>query len=301
MFVVDTRGWASSENLFAKTSVFKPIWYAWKNVQAIINLDLVNTVAVTVSTLTEWGIPSDFQWCVNSTVNKQLSHYTANRCIWSNGYGKENEKENRLKPVGVCSRFRNTSTLENRLKRTKTAWVEKKSTFFSLNIERNRVKIASFAESVELFKWIAFEMHQSFLVSVSVSIVLFALSVNSNDCPSTIRQTANGPVEGLERISSLGQKYYSFRGIPFAEPPITGTDPYTGQLVDRRYKAPVSLQRRWTDPLKVHEFEKTCSQLPGTFPVNLSKVGEDCLFLNVHVPGENRCCIFVSPFTQPNK
>lgn len=51
-----------------------------------------------------------------------------------------------------------------------------------------------------------------------------------------VRQTANGPVEGIERTSSLGQAYYSFRGIPFAEPPITGEDPYTGEKVDRRFK-----------------------------------------------------------------
>lgn len=53
---------------------------------------------------------------------------------------------------------------------------------------------------------------------------------------SVIRQTLNGPVEGIEQISSLGQKYYSFRGIPYAEPPITGIDPYSGEYVDRRFK-----------------------------------------------------------------
>lgn len=52
----------------------------------------------------------------------------------------------------------------------------------------------------------------------------------------TIRNTSNGPVEGIEQTSSLGQKYYAFRGIPFAEPPITGRDPYTGEQVDRRFK-----------------------------------------------------------------
>lgn len=64
--------------------------------------------------------------------------------------------------------------------------------------------------------------------------LLLALSVQ---CESpTIRQTTNGPVEGIEQTSSLGQKYYAFRGIPFAEPPITGIDPYTGEQVDRRFK-----------------------------------------------------------------
>lgn len=68
-----------------------------------------------------------------------------------------------------------------------------------------------------------------------LSSLLLALSVSSNESP-TIRQTTNGPIEGVEETSSLGLKYYAFRGIPFAEPPITGTDPYTGEEVDRRFK-----------------------------------------------------------------
>lgn len=69
-------------------------------------------------------------------------------------------------------------------------------------------------------------------------VVLFILLLVRNmSCDSpTVRQTANGPVEGIELISSLGQKYYAFRGVPYAEPPITGIDPYTGKNVDRRFK-----------------------------------------------------------------
>lgn len=51
-----------------------------------------------------------------------------------------------------------------------------------------------------------------------------------------VRNTVNGPVEGIEQRSSLSQKYYAFKGIPYAEPPITGIDPYTSQNVDRRFK-----------------------------------------------------------------
>lgn len=51
-----------------------------------------------------------------------------------------------------------------------------------------------------------------------------------------IRQTLNGAVEGITEISVFGQKYYAFLGIPFAEPPITGRDPYTGEQIDRRFK-----------------------------------------------------------------
>lgn len=51
-----------------------------------------------------------------------------------------------------------------------------------------------------------------------------------------VRQTANGPIEGTIKTSSLGKQYYAFMGIPYAEVPITGVDPYSGEQVDRRFK-----------------------------------------------------------------
>lgn len=72
------------------------------------------------------------------------------------------------------------------------------------------------------------------LTEVFVSLSLFVFNV---DCSlPTVRQTQNGPVEGIEQISILGHKFYAFKGIPYAEPPITGIDPYTGKQVDRRFK-----------------------------------------------------------------
>lgn len=52
----------------------------------------------------------------------------------------------------------------------------------------------------------------------------------------TVRHTANGPVAGIQQTSSLGQEYYAFKGVPYAEPPITGKDKYTDEYVDRRFK-----------------------------------------------------------------
>lgn len=69
---------------------------------------------------------------------------------------------------------------------------------------------------------------------ILVSFLLFTKNIYC-DTP-TLRMTTNGPVEGIEQISILGQKFYSFRGVPFAAPPITGIDPYTGKFVDRRFK-----------------------------------------------------------------
>lgn len=80
------------------------------------------------------------------------------------------------------------------------------------------------------------------LLLVAVCVLLLYLkskneASNKQDrCPSTIRQTTHGPVEGIEETSVFGQKYYAFRGIPYAAPPITGIDPYTNQKVDRRFK-----------------------------------------------------------------
>ena len=72
-------------------------------------------------------------------------------------------------------------------------------------------------------------------ICVSLAFSLLALSIQCRNSP-LIRQTLNGPVEGVAQTTILGQVIYAFLGIPFAEPPITGTDPYTGQQVDRRFK-----------------------------------------------------------------
>ncbi|XP_031639929.1 esterase B1-like [Contarinia nasturtii] len=99
----------------------------------------------------------------------------------------------------------------------------------------------------------------------------------------TIRKTNNGPVEGIKQTSLLGKKYYAFRGIPYAEAPITGKDPYTGAEVDRRFKAPEPLIRKWTDPLKVRNFGYNC--VPSSTLVGLpGNTSENCLFLNIYVP-----------------
>lgn len=76
-----------------------------------------------------------------------------------------------------------------------------------------------------------------FLVDlVSVSTLASLVYCNS----LTIRQTNNGPVEGLEETSVLAKKYYSFRGVPYAEVPVTGFDPHTFAEVDRRFKVTTS-------------------------------------------------------------
>lgn len=62
------------------------------------------------------------------------------------------------------------------------------------------------------------------------------MQVQCDSLPSIIRRTQNGPVEGIKMRSALNQSFHAFLGIPYAEPPITGTDPYTGEQIDNRFK-----------------------------------------------------------------
>lgn len=71
-------------------------------------------------------------------------------------------------------------------------------------------------------------------IRVPLLLLLQVFNVYCN--PALVRQTNNGPVEGIQQTSSMGQKFFAFKGIPFAEPPITGKDPYTNKQVDRRFK-----------------------------------------------------------------
>ncbi|XP_031623525.1 esterase B1-like [Contarinia nasturtii] len=101
--------------------------------------------------------------------------------------------------------------------------------------------------------------------------------------PHIMKQTNNGPVEGIEQTGFLGRKYYAFRGVPYAEIPITGIDPYTGAEVDRRFKPTVPLTRRWTEALKVYEYADGCITSTKFLP-KITKTSENCLFLNIYVP-----------------
>ncbi|XP_055312058.1 esterase B1-like isoform X2 [Sitodiplosis mosellana] len=122
-------------------------------------------------------------------------------------------------------------------------------------------------------------------------ILLLLTSIANCDFP-TVRQTTNGPVEGTEQTSFFGKKYYSFRGIPYAEVPITGNDPYTGETVDRRFKSPQPLVRQWTEPLKVQNFGDGCITSSGWVPAT-GNTSENCLFVNIYVPEKKTVLIFI--------
>lgn len=69
-------------------------------------------------------------------------------------------------------------------------------------------------------------------ILLTLSFLLYNVRVHS----LLVRLTPNGYVKGIELASAFGQRYVAFRSVPYAEPPITGKDPYTGRTVDRRFK-----------------------------------------------------------------
>ncbi|XP_031623655.1 venom carboxylesterase-6-like [Contarinia nasturtii] len=108
-------------------------------------------------------------------------------------------------------------------------------------------------------------------------VVFFTVNCEQlNDLFYKTVETENGAVRGLVKKTLLHQKpYYSYRGIPFAKPPL-------GEL---RFKAPEPAEPWTPNTFDAFEYGKSCSQLfyPG---VHLD-ISENCLFVNVFVPAIN--------------
>lgn len=86
---------------------------------------------------------------------------------------------------------------------------------------------------------------------------------------TTIIETNYGPVRGIKRTSAVGEQFYSFRGIPYAKPPIG----------DLRFKDP-QFPEKWTTPF---DATQTGSAAPSLNLLTKSLTGsENCLILNVY-------------------
>ncbi|CAH4030313.1 unnamed protein product [Pieris brassicae] len=93
---------------------------------------------------------------------------------------------------------------------------------------------------------------------------------------NVVVETESGKVAGKIVKSIIpGERYFSFLGIPFAQPPI-------GQL---RFKPPVP-HEGWDDVLEAKRERKSCAQY--NIPSSGNEFGfcgnEDCLYLSIHTP-----------------
>lgn len=94
--------------------------------------------------------------------------------------------------------------------------------------------------------------------------------------PTGIRtvKTNSGAIRGrLHETILKHQEYYGYKGIPFAKPPVN----------ELRFKAPEPI-KPWTGTLDAFEYAPACPQ--HSWEEANFNTSEDCLFLNVFVPGK---------------
>ncbi|XP_049825184.1 venom carboxylesterase-6-like isoform X25 [Aethina tumida] len=102
-------------------------------------------------------------------------------------------------------------------------------------------------------------------VSITCIFVAFLIGVHSKDDPPIV-QTSAGPVLGTQTTISSNLTIFSFKGIPYAEPPV-------GNL---RFEPPVP-KSPWNQTINATDFRSSCIQEDGTG-------AEDCLYVNVYSP-----------------
>ena len=108
---------------------------------------------------------------------------------------------------------------------------------------------------------------------MSISFTAFLFTIVSAD---SIVNTHTGPIRGT---SSTAENVEAFLGIPYAEPPI-------GEL---RFARPVGIEQR-TEIYNATKLPPACPQPnlgPYIYTPDLSKVSEDCLYLNIWAPKLN--------------
>ncbi|XP_076639796.1 carboxylic ester hydrolase-like [Colletes latitarsis] len=99
-------------------------------------------------------------------------------------------------------------------------------------------------------------------------LFLFICAIYFKACSFCDVKTNHGVVNGIQQLSKNGTLYWSFNGIPYAQPPI-------GNL---RFKAPVP-KIPWPGTLKAHEIRDGCMEFRDGV-----KGQEDCLYLNIYTP-----------------
>ena len=113
-----------------------------------------------------------------------------------------------------------------------------------------------------------------FLTLLSVQLTNFALAQSGKTGAAPQVKTANGVVEGVAEQSGVR----SFKGIPFAQPPV-------GEL---RWKEPQPA-KNWQSVRKADKFGPRAMQNPvfGDMGFRSDGMNEDCLYLNVWTPAKS--------------
>lgn len=141
------------------------------------------------------------------------------------------------------------------------------------------------------------------IASIIVWLLIVAALCAAAPAPTLARspivKTSNGDIQGSIGTSFLVRRtYYSFRGIPYAQPPIgqlrfkvsrymqteaTSISCHSVFFTFSTTQAPRKLEP-WSGVLNASEYGANCLQT--TFTLTDFRGAEDCLFLNVFTPSE---------------
>lgn len=125
--------------------------------------------------------------------------------------------------------------------------------------------------------------------TIIVQCILYLILIQT-EAKSIVVKTTHGPVRGSIATSRKDLKFYSFKGIPYAKPPLGKLRfkvhyrnifyKYYGAIY---YQAPEEPDK-WEDVLNTITDPPYCAQKNYLFANPKVEGSEDCLYLNVHTP-----------------
>lgn len=120
--------------------------------------------------------------------------------------------------------------------------------------------------------------------------------------PYKIVMTENGAVRGRLDVTYLHQKpYYAFRGVPYAKPPVGDLRFKVSSILSFRkcmkhvcnfdgllddFKAPEPVENWSPQMIDATQFGAACMMPSGVFYKQIERMDENCLNMNIYVPGK---------------
>lgn len=150
------------------------------------------------------------------------------------------------------------------------------------------------------FSLIFVEMSLVKIFYFAAAIIILAIKIGQNGCDGfKVIETGVGAVRGVKETTFWKRvDYYSFKGIPYAKKPIgkhrfkVNTPfsisyelPFINFCLNVEIQAPKPIEPWKPSILDAFKFGNKCIQL-GLISFDSYFESEDCLFLNIYIPGE---------------
>ncbi|CAG2121803.1 unnamed protein product, partial [Medioppia subpectinata] len=114
-------------------------------------------------------------------------------------------------------------------------------------------------------------------VTLAVSVCVSGVEVTHDESGDTVSVRIDKGLINGRRESYEGRDLDVYLGVPYAQPPV-------GPL---RFKRPVPVVDKWTDPLDAKHWPPACYQVKVHNDYFNANMSEDCLYLNIWSPAVN--------------